>query len=198
MCFCFVLTPSLDIPKKDDPKYGPTYLTILEKQTLSTIDLVAENEGRHRDKEKQHKPVSHELPDKLGFFKYKVRGDSVLNICIRASLAGRENAMRFGLRVEEMGEDEAAHDPSKTGGANPVDHHLSFMEHQLERLESEMHAMLSEADTSKERDSVYHMKTDAMHKATLFWPVVHVGILLLTGFTQANHIVQFFKKRHII
>ena len=57
---------------------------------------------------------------------------------------------------------------------------------------------LSEADFAKERDSVYHTKTDAMNKATTFWPIMHVCILLATGFTQANHIVQFFKKRRII
>jgi hypothetical protein len=72
------------------------------------------------------------------------------------------------------------------------------MEEQFVRIESQMHAVLREADFAKERDSIYHTKTDAMHKATVFWPIVHVGILLLTGFTQANHIVQFFKKRRII
>ena len=104
--------------------------------------------------------------------------------------------MRFAIMVHEIEDDD-----EKEGEVPPTEHvdrHLSFMEEQFVRIESQMHAVLREADFAKERDSIYHTKTDAMHKATIFWPIVHVGILLLTGFTQANHIVQFFKKRRII
>jgi hypothetical protein len=180
----------------------------VEKPTATTLDVIANQEGRKkpidpRDKLKRHgkpdKPISQELTEKQGSKVFRVSQDSDASICIRASMAGSNNVMRFGLRFEELGEEEVKKD-SHAGEAplGDVDRHLSFMENQLERLESQMHAMLQEADLSKERDSIYHLQTDAMHKATLFWPIVHVGILLVTGFTQANHIVQFFKKRHLI
>jgi hypothetical protein len=183
---------------KNDPNYGPTYLSILEKPTPSALEVAREEEGKtvHHNKVKQMKntsPVSHELLQPVGFYGHKLAEDSQINVCIRASLAGSKSPMRFGLRIEEMGDEEALQDPSVT-----VDNHLGFIEHQLERIESQMHAVLSEADFSKDRDAIYHSKTDAMHKATLFWPIVHVGILLVTGFTQANHIVHFFKKRRLI
>jgi hypothetical protein len=172
------------------------------------LDEISKQNGGKRvdptDKLKRHgkernKPISHDVTEKQGFTDFKVSQDSEAAICIRASTAGSNNIMRFGLRFEELDELEVNEDTrEEQSPLGDVDKHLSFMEIQLDRLESQMHGMLKEADLSKERDSIYHLQTDAMHKATLFWPIVHVGILLVTGFTQANHIVQFFKKRHLI
>ena len=176
---------------------GPAYLTITETPTLSAIDAIHEEEGEMRRKpDRPSPPISHEMKNESGSFVHTVKRDSDVQICIRASAAGSKNPMRFALRLEEMGDEEEAEVDSPPAIA--VDVHLSSMEEQLNRIESQMHAMLREADFAKERDSVYHTKTDAMNKATTFWPIVHVCILLATGFTQANHIVSFFKKRRII
>jgi hypothetical protein len=75
---------------------------------------------------------------------------------------------------------------------------LTFIEDQLFHYEKKMHIMLRTADLVREHDAIYHKKADAMYQATIFWPIVHVGILLVTGFTQAQHIVNFFKQRRII
>lgn len=182
-------------------KAGPTYITITEKPTLSALDVIEEQEGNPH---KRHRPtpavpappLSHQVQAPKGYVDYNVRNDAELNICIRASTAGSKNPMRFAILVDELEEVEVAEGDQPP--TDTVDRHLSFMEEQFVRIESQMHAVLREADFAKERDSIYHTKTDAMHKATVFWPIVHVGILLLTGFTQANHIVQFFKKRRII
>jgi hypothetical protein len=182
-----------------DPKSGPAYLAITEKATQSALNVIEEQEGRGRRKKaapKASPPVSHEMKHVEGSFVHHVKQDSEVTVCIRASSAGSRNPMRFAFRLEEMGDDEVA--GSQLPPAKTVDHNLGFMEQQLERIESQMHAVLREADFAKERDSIYHAKTDAMHQATIFWPIVHVCILLVTGFTQANHIVQFFKKHKII
>jgi hypothetical protein len=36
-----------------------------------------------------------------------------------------------------------------------------------------------------------------MNRASQYWPIIHLVVLLVTGFTQANHIIRFFKSRHI-
>jgi emp24/gp25L/p24 family/GOLD len=168
---------------------GPVFLSITETPTLSAIDAIHEEEGEVRRKpDRPSPPISHEMKKESGSFVHTVKRDSDVQICIRASAAGSKNPMRFALRLEEMGDEEEADVDSPPAIA--VDVHLSSMEEQLNRIESQMHAML--------RDSVYHTKTDAMNKATTFWPIVHVCILMATGFTQANHIVSFFKKRRII
>ena len=187
----------IDLRFSGEAKSGPTYITIAELPSWSALDVIEEQEGKQQQRRPvASAPLSHEIQQHKGKVDYHVRNDAEMKICIRASSAGSQNPMRFAMMVHEVEDDD------ETEGEHPptehVDRHLSFMEEQFVRIESQMHAVLREADFAKERDSIYHTKTDAMHKATIFWPIVHVGILLLTGFTQANHIVQFFKKRRII
>jgi hypothetical protein len=145
-----------------------------------------------------HKPMSTELINATGTIDFNVmrrdRNDEdvgELQICIRASKAGSKNGMRFSLFIEEVDVEEEVEKVD-------VDSHLSFIEDQLFHYEKKMHVMLRTADLVREHDAIYHKKADAMYQATIFWPIVHVGILLLTGFTQAQHIVSFFQKRRII
>jgi hypothetical protein len=142
------------------------------------------------------KPVSQHITEESGSFVQRIYDDSAVDICIRASAAGVKNPMMFHLRLEELGDELT--EMEREDKALGTDHHWSFMENQMDRIEHEVYAIIAEADFFKERDAVYHQQTDDLHKATLFWPILHVGILLLTGFTQANHIVRFFKTRRII
>jgi hypothetical protein len=150
-----------------------------------------------------HKPMSTELVNATGTIDFNVmRRDRTdedvgeLQICIRASKGGSKNAIRFALFIEEVDleEVEVEEEVEKVD----VDSHLTFIEDQLFHYEKKMHVMLRTADLVREHDAIYHKKADAMYQATIFWPIVHVGILLLTGFTQAQHIVSFFKQRRII
>jgi len=178
-------------------KPGPVYLTITETSLPSAFDVIEEEEGvTHRKPDRPFKPISHEIKHESGSFVHTIKRDADVEICLRASAAATNNPMRFVLLLEEMGDEEDA--DSNTPPVIAVDAHLSSMAAHLNRIESDMRKIQREADLSKERDSVYHARTDAMNKATTFWPIVHVCILLATGFTQANHIVQFFKKRRII
>lgn len=197
-----------DVLEVEDPNKNAAsnYLTVVEKPAPSALQFLRDEEGKttHYTQQQQQqqqdrrkpKPASFEIKQKEGTFVYHVQQDSTVNICIRASAASKRKPMRFGFLLEEIGDRELAE--SKIPQLETVDTHLSFMEKEFVRIESQMHAMIKEANFARERDSIYHSKTDAMHKATMFWPIVHVGILLITGFTQANHIVQFFKKRRII
>ena len=92
---------------------------------------------RRNEKQRQakSKPMSHELDGKEGSTTVKVIQDSQANVCIRASTAGASNIMRFGLRIEELGEEDGGDDKGGQPPAADVDNHLSFMEKQLQRLE---------------------------------------------------------------
>lgn len=184
-----------DVDKKiegKEKKYAPSYITI----NYNTHTVGPPQRGTTLP---NHKPSSTELVDPTGTIDFHVvtrhRDDEdvgELQICIRASKAGSKNAMRFSLFVEEVDlEDEGTESVD-------VNSHLTFIEEQLFHYEKKMHIMLRTADLVREHDAIYHKKTDAMHQATIFWPIVHVGILLLTGFTQAQHIVNFFQKHRII
>jgi emp24/gp25L/p24 family/GOLD len=81
---------------------------------------------------------------------------------------------------------------------SPYDSHLSHFELEMQRIESGMRHILAEAEFAKAKDALFHKQTVNMHLATTYWPMVQVLVLLMTGFTQASHIVRFFKSRRII
>eukprot|EP00980_Cylindrotheca_fusiformis_P004641 scaffold991_cov128-Cylindrotheca_fusiformis.AAC.13 len=179
-----------DIDKRvEGQKYAPTYVTV----NYNTHTVGPPSRGTTL---LNHKPSSTELVQETGTIDFEVhkryRNDQdvgELQVCIRASKAGTKNAMRFSLFVEEVDQEERPVD---------VNSHLTFIQEQLFHYEKKMNVMLKTADLIREHDTIYHKKTDAMHQATIFWPILHVGILLLTGFTQAQHIVSFFQKHRIL
>eukprot|EP00537_Pseudo-nitzschia_pungens_P013231 CAMPEP_0172394914 /NCGR_PEP_ID=MMETSP1061-20121228/17101_1 /TAXON_ID=37318 /ORGANISM="Pseudo-nitzschia pungens, Strain cf. pungens" /LENGTH=225 /DNA_ID=CAMNT_0013126371 /DNA_START=203 /DNA_END=880 /DNA_ORIENTATION=+ len=196
----------------DSNSYAPSYITVTEKpiETLEEHRAIDGEslEARRRNllDPSKHKirPVSQELKEASGSFLHTTHTeDAVLELCIRASGASSEDPMLFHVRVEEMEEDvlDVFEQEKKEGMRAPLvgaEHHWSFLETQLDRIEHEVHTIINEADFFRERDALYHQQTDDLNKATMFWPMLHCCILVLTGFTQANHIINFFKQRRII
>ena len=200
---------------RNSQQYSPSYITLLEKpiETLeeqrlehaTDAESVARRGSQLKDRAKRKpKPVSQELTEYSGSFLHRIHlEDAIVDVCIRASKASPRYPMLFHLRLEEMDEEVLDEfEQEKAAQKRPpllgVEHHWSFMETQLDRIEHEMHIIIKEANFFRERDALYHQQTDDLHKATLFWPMLHCCILLLTGFTQANHIISFFKARRII
>lgn len=79
-----------------------------------------------------------------------------------------------------------------------MNHHWTHMEDEIRHLLGAMKNIQKSADYSKNRESAFHDKTVAMHSASMWWPIVHVCVLIVTGFTQATHIVRFFKSRRLV
>lgn len=201
--------------QKDSRQYKPTYITVVENpiETLeekrheqdteprSLGDLKAQLDGKRR---RRPPVVSQELTEIYGSFIHKIHSeDAFVEVCIRASKATEKAPMRFHVRVEELEEDVLDEFEKEKASREGVpllgaEHHWSYMETQLDRIEHEMHNIIKEADFFRERDALYHQQTDDLHKATLFWPILHCCILAVTGFTQANHIISFFKSKRII
>lgn len=206
--------PDVDVDT-ESKKYSPTYMTLMENpiDTLEELRMEHETDDVHAAQRKKQldwhqknkpKAVSQEINEYSGFFLHHSHvEDSIVNVCIRASKANERSPMFFHVRVEELEEDELDEfEKEKSEGKHAplldVEHHWSFLETQLNRIEHEMRTIIREADFFRERDALYHQQTDDLHEATLFWPVLHCCILLLTGFTQANHIIHFFKSRRIV
>jgi len=66
---------------------------------------------------------------------------------------------------------------------------LTFVE-QSELIITSSHLVKKEEDTFQEH-------TREMHAASRWWPMIHLCVLIVTGFTQANHMVNFFKSKYI-
>lgn len=185
------LTHFIDVPlDKNSPGYTPTFLSVNVKPARRVVDTKLHSApilSRLR-------PTNHMLEKSQGSIEHTMEVDGVANVCIRAAAASSTKPMRFGIRVVKTDTDPIVAQKGKT----ELDTHLSHMEVEMKRLTMGMSTILKEADFAKERDSVFHQQTVSMHAATTFWPMVQVSVLLLTGFTQASHIVRFFQSRRII
>lgn len=194
------------IVDKDQNGFGPVYLTVNTVPSKRVLDTIL-----HESPIKSRlKPTTKVLEQTKGSVVHRFEVDGIANICFRASTSSSKHPQRFSVHVETSEQDPRIllPTPSKDGTdrkmedskkeADVVDTHLSRMETELQRITIAMNHVLKEADFNKDQDSLFHKQTLAMHSATTFWPIVQVCILLITGFTQANHIVRFFKSRRII
>eukprot|EP00529_Nitzschia_sp_RCC80_P032664 CAMPEP_0113469648 /NCGR_PEP_ID=MMETSP0014_2-20120614/16013_1 /TAXON_ID=2857 /ORGANISM="Nitzschia sp." /LENGTH=231 /DNA_ID=CAMNT_0000362143 /DNA_START=1540 /DNA_END=2232 /DNA_ORIENTATION=+ /assembly_acc=CAM_ASM_000159 len=181
-----------------------------EESVQNKLNRIKKKNLQNRKDPKEPRPISHLLKDHVSSLSVRIQNDAVVDVCVRATGASLTNPMMFGLRVEQLGDDltdKERQDEELDGGEskhkskidqifeqkNNQEHHWTFLETQMDKIEHEMHTLIREADFFKDRDSIYHQQTDALHQATTFWPILHIIILLVTGFTQANHIVRFFK-----
>ncbi|GKY95803.1 transmembrane emp24 domain-containing protein 4 [Mayamaea pseudoterrestris] len=171
--------------------YSPTHLSIDVRPALRVTDSKL-----HTAPILNRLKPTHSLLDATeGSVEHSFEVDGKASVCIKAGGATREKPMRFGLGVETKRRNAIAKLAETT---SDVDKHLSHMEIELQRIGDEMKTILKEADFSKERDAIFHQQTQSMHSAAIFWPIVKVCVLLMTGFTQASHIVRFFQSRRII
>ena len=177
---------------RTDQKYAPTYVTI----DVKPANRVYDTDLHMAPVREKLNPLSKLIDARKGQFFHKYEVSGTANICIRASSASSKKPIAFALRVETSEEIPEINDATKQE-AN-VDQHLTHMERELKRIQSAMEHVLREADLNKKQDAVFHEQTLAMNAATTFWPIVQVCVLLMTGFTQASHIVRFFKSRRII
>lgn len=190
------------IVDKKDPAYAASWITVTSrppKKTAKDYNLDPHDWQKHfkAGKVGHGKPTSVELTEKKGAVMHTTQTSGDVQVCVRASGASSQNPMRFGIRVEKEDEVHAHEDLSKAVNLTHTDHHLTHMEVEMKHLVVSMKNILSEADFSKDREMAFHEKTMSMHAASMWWPIVQLSVLLLTGFTQVNHMVRFFQQRRI-
>jgi len=57
---------------------------------------------------------------------------------------------------------------------------------------------LNEADYQKHKEVDHHAETESMNVATLWWPMLQIGILVITAVCQVQHLKGFFKANKFI
>lgn len=190
--------------KFDFEAFAPTYITVVTTPSQAIIDMINLGQGpsdRLKERLKKEKPTSMEITEPTQSFEHHVKGDDAkVQLCVRSSKASPTDPFLIHLQVEivDVIKDFFQSLAEKRPPMADVEHHWSFLETQMDRIEHEMHRIIREANFFRERDASYHQKMDGLNKATVFWPMLHCFIIVLTGFTQANHVIAFFRKRRII
>lgn len=146
--------------------------------------------------------LSQEVKDIQGKLRYQGKGEGELSICVKIAEVPGKKYMKPALvafRVAETGaldEPEAVQIDQK--GQEAAKTHLSDMERILGKMIKDASLLLKNADMIKNEEADFHKQSVEMNAASRWWPMLHVVVLLVTGFTQANHVIKFFKSRHII
>ena len=167
--------------------------------------------NRKYDKRAQQERIVRDLDSKKGSIEYITKQDGQVQICVQSMTASPKTPTPISLRVIEMPAGEESVDtpgPEKTAtdaaleqldsqSQQKAKEHFSQMEKTLKNLISKTEMILRQADYAKELEVEFHDQSIAMNKASRWWPIVQLCVLLVTGFTQANHMVAFFRKHHI-
>lgn len=189
---------------KKNPAYAVSWITIASRQSKKSATDYKFNpqEWKKQFKAEKHaksgKPTTLELSSTIGSVEHTTILSGEVQICFRPSGASSLHPMRFGLQVDKEDEVHAHEDLDKAFNLTATDHHLTHMEVEMKHLVVSMKNILNEADYGKDREMAFHEKTLSMHAASMWWPIVQLSVLMLTGFTQVNHMVRFFQRRRIM
>jgi len=197
--------PDLVLPS--DMEKGADPRTFRRFRTTITISQSSGRENHHgrnnaNNRNKSRERVVQDLETKKGVIEYITQYDGEVSICVQSLAASSISPTPISLRVSESPAVVSTPPPEKNteldseSQKNAKDH-FSKMEQTLSGLISKTDMILRQADYAKELEVEFHEQSIAMNTASQWWPIVQLCVLLVTGFTQANHMVQFFRKHHI-
>ena len=149
--------------------------------------------------------IREELTERKGVIEFFTGDvDGLVDICVQSLSATQFSPVRFSLNVtiaqadeqktERKMEDLQASDVLDT---NMVKAQMTRLDRDMQTLNTRIQSLLSNADFNKDQEMAFHDQSIAMNRAATYWPMIQVVVLLVTGFTQANHIVRFMKGHHI-
>lgn len=153
--------------------------------------------------------VREELVERKGSIRFLTgEEDGTVEICIQSILASINNPARFSLNVkmsasdEEDEEEGSAEKKKRTKKSSSLDtsqvqNNMSRLERDLQTLQNRVKACLNNADFNKDQEADFHQQSVSMNNAAKYWPMIHLIVILVTGFTQVNHIVTYLRKHHI-
>ena len=210
-----LLLPS-DVGKDGSPPDPRSFRRFRTTITVSPGEDRANHHGnRHanpNDRRDTPDTFVKDLSAKKGIIEYVTRQDGRVSICVQSLTASTVNPTPISLRVTELpagGEFVGSGKEATSGGGDVggeqldsqsqrnAKEHFSQMENTLSSLVSKTEMILRQAEYAKQLEVEFHEQSIAMSKASQWWPMLQLSVLLITGFTQANHMIQFFKKHHI-
>jgi emp24/gp25L/p24 family/GOLD len=124
------------------------------------------------------------------------RDDAPVEVCIQSLSASPTTPARFSLKIEMKPyvdpAVEAAQHKAKIEGT------VSSMQLDLQGMERKIDDMMNIAMWAKEHEMAVHDRSVAINHAAMYWPMIHIAVLIVAGYAQASHVARFFKKHRIV
>jgi hypothetical protein len=180
-----------------------------QRRTMMSVDDRIRMSGQGR--------VREELNEQSGEIDFRTGDtDGKVDIWVQRLSATNAKPSRFALNITvhqteagELDEEDAkkrrAEESSKAGSStdgkvleqNQVKTQISRLERDMQTLNNRIQTILSNADYNKDQEVSFHTQSVNMNRASTYWPIIQLIVIVITGFTQANHIVRFMRTRHI-
>jgi hypothetical protein len=182
-------------------------ITVTQKLGLSGA-LASRQRKRYGEDEKVtgQGRVREELSKRQGSIEFLTgEEDGTVDICVQSIIANRNSPSRIGFLVtmtaddDDESEDElsAIIKEGRTIGHEAAKTTMSRLERDLQTLSNRIRAILNSADFNKDQEVAFHDQSVAMNRAAIYWPIIQLILIVITGFTQANHIIRYMKSHHI-
>ena len=68
----------------------------------------------------------------------------------------------------------------------------------LTSLRTQVTTIITEADYTKSSEVSFHSQSLSMSGAAAWWPLVHIGVLLVAGVAWVVNITAFFRKKKLV
>ncbi len=130
------------------------------------------------------------LTDPIGHVEFIADNSGFYSICVK-QLSLYDHPTRLKLAINYGYDNEYYEKLSKKHGFDA----LNMEVHKLNDL---VVMTLNEADYQKHKEVDYHMQTEEMNSAALWWPMLQIGILIITGVFQVQYLKFFFKSNKLI
>ncbi|TFJ88276.1 hypothetical protein NSK_000625 [Nannochloropsis salina CCMP1776] len=130
-----------------------------------------------------------QMNEEKGQFKFATVKDGFHSLCIVPHTVTKPT--KVGLEVTYGKSDAYYADLAKEA-------HIDLLEASIMHLNAQMGQILNEADYMKDKEVLFHQQCERTNSAARWWPILQVGILLVTGVLQVNNLKQFFKARRLV
>lgn len=184
-------------PKKDQIKMGMKSPEgpLAQGKVFFTIGPEPRDHGRNSD------IMKHDVKQTEGKIKYQGSSGGYVSVCVTIEESPGRKYVKPALiafRISEAGEEAPAEESPDVKTQDAAKAHLNEMEKILSKMIGTTSLLKRNAEEIKSDEASFQRQSAEMNSASRWWPMIHIVVLLSTGFTQANHVVKFFKSRHII
>lgn len=132
------------------------------------------------------------LSKATGHVDHTLDNDGNYLVCLRqTSETISKHPTRFKLSIDYGFDDEYYEKLSR-------EQNFDVLNMEVHKLNDLMMMTLNEADYQKHKEVDFHEETERMDTAALWWPMLQIGILVITGVCQVQHLKGFFKRHKLI
>eukprot|EP00934_Nitzschia_sp_Nitz4_P003874 Nitzschia sp. Nitz4//scaffold14_size191712//4847//5831//NITZ4_001698-RA/size191712-snap-gene-0.147-mRNA-1//-1//CDS//3329536852//3864//frame0 len=128
--------------------------------------------------------------------------DGTVDICIQSLTANRNSPSRVALNIQMAGSLDPDQDNYDANNGPNLEHsdvrtQMTRLERDFQTLNARVKGIINSADFNKDQETAFHDQSVSMHSAAMYWPIIQLLVIIVTGITQANHIVSYMRTHHI-